>query len=313
MCLIIASQNGVLPSTQLLKDAYKDNPDGWGLMWAENGRINVVKGLRLKSMIRNVLKMEGKPFVLHTRWATHGKVGVSNCHPFKVTDDLWIAHNGVITIDLWKKGMSDTWHFARALKSVAEECPFILEREYRAQLTKYVKDWIGLRNKIVMLRADGEIRIANEEAGVQYEGMWLSNSNSLWRSRTPESWVSRPQYKPSHHYDAMLAAFEAQEVEVEYPSQQQCDFCCESAARLFSFEESYLCSLCFDSEIEFLLKNKDDVEENDADEDDFETGLEDTELGQEIGRIRASLAADLTRGDVVTIGQEQYMFEQVPF
>jgi predicted glutamine amidotransferase len=335
MCLIIASQSGVIPDEQLMKDAYDDNPHGWGIMWAENGRIWAVKGLRRDSMIRNVRKVKGKPFVLHTRWATHGKIGVSNCHPFKVTDDLWLAHNGVLKIDCPKKEMSDTWHFAQALKQVSEAYPFVLQDDYRKKLTEYVEKWIGYSNKVVMLRADGEILIANESAGVHYEGMWLSNANSLWKGRYPYAWApTRYTYKPQHYQDA-LAAFASESDVIEFADEQQCDYCNETSKTLYRYEGCDICEECYTFEMELQEKWKDEVSADAATADgmplcsddqedllpdaaDFATGLEDDEDYVDWYRsrtgVRTELDCEIDRlHNVVAIDRGNYRLEEVPF
>ena len=118
MCVIINKPaKKTLPKT-VLENCYANNPHGWGIMWADGGKLHVVRGLGnfqdFYKAYRNVPHHANA--AIHFRWATHGLKNEANTHPFTVINDanesLAMMHNGVIwnprTID---KDMSDTWHF----------------------------------------------------------------------------------------------------------------------------------------------------------------------------------------------------------
>jgi len=57
------------------------------------GRIDVLE----KAIRESNLDLIGNPFILHTRWATHGGVDDVNAHPhFDCQKDIFVVHNGII-------------------------------------------------------------------------------------------------------------------------------------------------------------------------------------------------------------------------
>ena len=98
MCLIIASPEGKVPTRGVIEQGWKDNSDGWGLMHSNGSEIVINKGLNFDHLKPLLDNLNGSPYVLHYRWATHGNKNIDNCHPFQVTKQLYMAHNGVISI-----------------------------------------------------------------------------------------------------------------------------------------------------------------------------------------------------------------------
>ncbi|MDO8424595.1 MAG: glutamine--fructose-6-phosphate transaminase (isomerizing), partial [bacterium] len=57
------------------------------------GRIDNLE----KSIAENNLDLIGNPFIMHTRWATHGGVTDQNAHPhFDCNKEVFVVHNGII-------------------------------------------------------------------------------------------------------------------------------------------------------------------------------------------------------------------------
>ena len=97
MCVIIVKRAGfALPSKSILRKAYNVNHDGCGF---------VCKSLSYHSMdfedfYKSLVKVPKKEAcIIHFRWATHGSVCISNCHPFHDDETgVWFAHNGILGI-----------------------------------------------------------------------------------------------------------------------------------------------------------------------------------------------------------------------
>lgn len=104
MCVIcIVPAGHQLPSRSELLDMHYQNPHGMGF---------VSKSLHYKGMnfekFYNRLQFVPKDedIIIHFRYATHGRVCVENCHPFK-RGNIWFAHNGILDIAP-RNGMTDS-------------------------------------------------------------------------------------------------------------------------------------------------------------------------------------------------------------
>ncbi len=95
MCVIIYKPAGVkLPNSDILDTAYQRNPHGCGLV-----SPNIFyKGLSYNSFKKHLkVCSESESILIHFRFATHGSVKRSNCHPFYDAEtDTFFMHNGVL-------------------------------------------------------------------------------------------------------------------------------------------------------------------------------------------------------------------------
>lgn len=98
MCILILKPKGVsLPDYSTLCRCAGHNPHGFG--FALPGQ-KPFKTLDFQRFIKEVYSAdEDLPMILHFRYATHGSIKPSNCHPFKDdSNNLIFAHNGVMNI-----------------------------------------------------------------------------------------------------------------------------------------------------------------------------------------------------------------------
>lgn len=178
MCLLVKQPKTTSFTDDFLKDVYTRNSDGLGVMYAEDNKLHVYKCLpaSAQDFVDFYRKhADGKDCVWHARMQTHGDIDMDNCHPYQVTDDIWLAHNGVLsTGNSWDKAKSDTWHFIHnVLKPALSHNPdLILDPSYQS----FLGDMIGRGNKFGLVRADGQTVIINEQSGVNFVGAWLSNT-----------------------------------------------------------------------------------------------------------------------------------------
>ncbi len=211
MCLIIASETGKLPADDILIRGHIANPDAWGVCWSLDGKVEVVRGFRRKTMLAACHKAEGNPYLIHFRWATHGTRNVKNTHPFRLYGagiDLYMAHNGILSIDTsGDKNKSDTHHFADILTSELTTAP-----EWYQDLTTFqenIEDYIGVTNKVAFLDSSGAITICHRNMGFEYSpDIWMSNHSGM-PVEIPissvvrqESWWRRSYHESITYYSA---------------------------------------------------------------------------------------------------------------
>ena len=127
MCIILTCEKNVRPSADLVYNCFYNNPDGAGIMWCEDGKVQTSKGFMSEEALMRAVESvpEESPLVIHMRIATSGGVSAGTCHPFPVSKSLSIlhaedvecdaavAHNGVIKgmYTNNKLGISDTVTF----------------------------------------------------------------------------------------------------------------------------------------------------------------------------------------------------------
>lgn len=178
MCLLVQQYANTQFSDDFVTDVYNKNRDGIGVMYADGGRIIVHKYLPkseadfLKFYRDNI---DGRDCVWHARMQTHGDIDLANCHPYKVTDHIWMAHNGILSSGNDNdESKSDTWHFIHnVIEPVLTHDP---DRLMRPEYQAFLGDLIGSTNKFGFMTSSGTAVIVNRAAGVTYQGAWLSNT-----------------------------------------------------------------------------------------------------------------------------------------
>ncbi|ETD68110.1 hypothetical protein V757_10565 [Pelistega indica] len=184
MCLLI-TQLATAPSIpdHWLEDFYSYNPDGAGVMYVEDGRLQVHKVV--PTCAEDFIKLfrdhaDGRECAIHLRWRTHGDINNENTHPYEVFGEdhkdgaLWMMHNGVLaTGNAMDTTKSDTWHFIRDyLRPMLEHDRRIL---FTYQFQEMLGKFIG-NNRFTFLDASGQMVTINEEQGVRWGGRWMSNT-----------------------------------------------------------------------------------------------------------------------------------------
>jgi len=185
MCLLVQQPKKTEFTEDFIKDVYSRNSDGFGVMYAEGGKVHVYKVLptnadEMVDFYNQYAK--GRDCIWHARMKTHGDIDFENCHPYRVTDDIWLAHNGVLSSgNAADHTKSDTWHFIKnVLKpALSHEPDLMLDPEW----CRFIGNIIGGSNKFGLMRSDGEFSIINEKSGVNFVGAWLSNTYAWSPSR----------------------------------------------------------------------------------------------------------------------------------
>lgn len=97
MCLIIHKPAGRRITAEFLRNAWQDNPHGWGLFHLHAGRPIDARGMGLGALIEHNARLPLQAEVyLHLRKATYGGVCETLVHPHPVRAGVLLMHNGSI-------------------------------------------------------------------------------------------------------------------------------------------------------------------------------------------------------------------------
>ena len=178
MCQLIVKPAGVTITEAVLRDAWQQNDDGAGLAWRdENNEVWYQKGyFKFKHVWKAFKKVQHLDVLLHFRLATHGEKVIDNCHPFVVTNQAVIAHNGILynySPSLSDK-RSDTRIFVESVLTPAIENNKLSADEFFGSIaTKALLEAFTKGNKFAALTQKG-FYIFNEQAGEWKDKVWYS-------------------------------------------------------------------------------------------------------------------------------------------
>lgn len=192
MCMLSYFPPGAPVDSTAIYNGGTRNPHGHGWAIVSGAELLLGKSLDLDQAMDQFTDARKRhptgPALFHSRWATHGSMGLENVHPFRVgrSAATVVAHNGILPSNAHPgKGddRSDTRKFADD----------ILPQQYRkldrANVQRALSLWCGRGNKLVILTTDRRYRcsayIINESEGLWdgESGVWHSNSDYLSPSR----------------------------------------------------------------------------------------------------------------------------------
>ena len=189
MCLIIQANKPQVITNNMMNCAYLNNDDGFGLMFANNGKVHVQKIGKPKSFkaitkVWDSYKNLDTPIGVHFRFNTNGASSKSMSHPFQILStqengrDLWVMHNGPqLPTPMIDNDKSDTHQFIKwILKPQLVNAPDLL---YNNDWQEKLGDTIGSDKLLFLDSKTEEFTIINEQEGKQTDDMWLSNTYSL--------------------------------------------------------------------------------------------------------------------------------------
>ncbi len=174
MCLLICKPSGAEIPHEYLINAFRENPDGGGVVHSDGTRNIIEKGENwgADEIADRLSKLKDNPAIVHFRWATHGSKIHKNTHPYKVSRTWAAAHNGVIPGMPCEEDESDTRAFLRTKVK-----PFLKKGRNLADpdVLDIIEKEAGSGNKLAFLHSSGKYVIANEKAGHWKDGVWYSN------------------------------------------------------------------------------------------------------------------------------------------
>lgn len=185
MCLIVHQPLGRTAPLDLLRSAAEYNPDGFGFMgFSRDLSVHVERHEEISfELLRSLSeRFAGMDCAWHFRRRTRGSSRTTNLHPFELGPGLYLMHNGTINVPIRVAGNSDTWHLVHDYLAplLSQRRRLIHDRAFRRILTQ----WLGPKNRLVVLdEQERRVEVLTPELGVQWQGLWLSNSRWLDRSQ----------------------------------------------------------------------------------------------------------------------------------
>lgn len=192
MCVAIAKPKGTkLPSRELLKICFKNNPDGAGFVFNRNGKNHVYKGFFTfgdfwRALVSHDIK-ENEGALIHFRVATHGGISKGTCHPFLICNNFdWMKmdactfagdvmiHNGQLNFVITEKEVSDSMKLAKFLSRYdrsLEANQFFIEMALINNDTKKM-------NRVAIIDREGNIELyGHKEPWKEVDGCFYSNES----------------------------------------------------------------------------------------------------------------------------------------
>lgn len=194
-----------------LRNGAETNNDGHGFAIASSEYgLEVFKSMKYEETaaelkVARLKHGDAAPVLFHSRWATHGEYGDFNIHPFYVTADTVMAHNGVLPAKyhpkqgqeikkgFWTKPDGDV----KGFWTKPEYAPGDRRSDTRIFVDEVTADYctnhkgvpsrsrgkelaqlIGTGNKLVFLSIKSgkpRTRIINSHLGDFADGVWYSN------------------------------------------------------------------------------------------------------------------------------------------
>ena len=161
MCIIIIKQKGNVMSREIAKTSSKINPHGLGIVWLDTFEVTYHESKEYQQLLTT------RPFIAHFRYATVGKVGLSNTHPFvcgKNKDEL-LMQNGTIR-GIGTDEMCDSKVLAISLGNIKRQ-------DWKRELEQYDSRFcsVNLRTR--------SFQIYNRNLYTYRDGVWYSKTNVL--------------------------------------------------------------------------------------------------------------------------------------
>jgi len=182
MCIIIIKQKSNTIPMDILKNSARINPHGLGIVWLDTYEVSYHTSREYR------LLKTTRPFIAHFRYATVGKVGRENTHPFVCgnnTDEL-LMMNGTIK-GLGNSQMCDSKVLANALGKVSRPT-------WKKELSKYDCRFVSINKR------NRSFQIYNKHLYTKRDGVWYSKESVLQDNLVAVYGTLKRGYSNYHHY-----------------------------------------------------------------------------------------------------------------
>jgi gamma-glutamylaminecyclotransferase len=165
MCVIIIKKDNRLMPRDIAKASSRINPHGLGVVWLDTYEVSYHKSSEYEVIVTD------RPFIAHFRYATVGKIGLENTHPFECGNNKneLLMMNGTIK-DLGNANECDTKVLARdVLGNVSR-------RRWKSILEEHASRFVTINKR------NRTYQIYNRHMWTEHEGIMYSKDNVLERN-----------------------------------------------------------------------------------------------------------------------------------
>ena len=180
MCILAVVRAGAEIEKERLKIMFSNNDDGCGFVGVNTDilgrkKMKVYKNMEFEPFYKQLVRFRAlnpeSNMLVHFRIGTAGELSTFNCHPFRVNNELYFAHNGIISSARKDDRMNDTQTFNEdVLKKLGEDLTT------NSGIRELIEKYIGY-SKIAFLSIDNKYTIMNEEKGSWVDHVWYSNDS----------------------------------------------------------------------------------------------------------------------------------------
>lgn len=182
MCVIMAIER-IFPDLKLLEMAEKENDDGAGIAWIQDGLVHWEKGLKAKD-IHKIGKSTPAPWIVHFRLMSSGTMSKNLTHPFPITPKAGTHLKGTANSVLFHNGTleNDEQIMFAALSRNRNKIPEGEWSDSRVLAYAYYHLGEGILNFIGWSQ---KVAVLDKDLGICTYGYWAVANNSNMKLSSP--------------------------------------------------------------------------------------------------------------------------------
>lgn len=214
MCVIIHRSPGVELPFDKLKSACIVNPDGFGVVIPDRGKLEMrrvydPKGNNAEALAKLLEDAKDLNVYAHLRYKTKGATDLDNVHPFTVVSkkkdgiDVQFMHNGTLS-EFGNAQFCDSKVFAiEIVRPLYRMVAAKVGKEralYDPLFGKLLAKYAGTQSVFTLVDSLGNALIVNRKQGYEFDWGWASNKYSFDRTHREPTW-STSYYDSKAYYD----------------------------------------------------------------------------------------------------------------
>lgn len=205
--LIHKPASAALPEC-LIRAACGPQSNSYGLIGiAQDGELLLQRRhvVDVDELLETIRELRDAEYVLHLRQAEQEGSSAANVYPFKVSDDLYLMHNGALPLEARVLAKSSTWHLVHdVLRPLANGWRGLSAHPVSPVFRTLLEAGLAPDNKAVLLdHPRRRVVVINHRYGFEFQRLWLSDARCL----DPDLIPVTPTPLPTCYYGVADARF----------------------------------------------------------------------------------------------------------